>query len=169
MPTRPAWPSTERAVEAGAASPQGKGWAAPRLQEDGLLGPDLRASPCSGGTGPPWWGGEGGTHKQQQTLVLPDGPTAAQEAEQEQQAPHRQEDVDARDEQGVGGHDLSEAGGIHHDPDADAQQAGPTQLLAGQSGRRGRNRRTELVCCRSRCPSTALVTAPRLPACSDLV
>lgn len=80
--------------------------------------------------------GSGGTHKQQQTLVLPDGPAAAQEAEQEQQPPHRQQDVDARDKQGVGGHDLSEAGGIHHDPDADAQQTGPAQLLTGQSGGR---------------------------------
>lgn len=64
--------------------------------------------------------GDGCTHKQQQTLVLADGPTAAQEAEQEKQAPHGQEDVGTRDEQGVGSHDLSEAGGVHHDPDANA-------------------------------------------------
>lgn len=70
-----------------------------------------------------------GTHKQQQTLVLPNGPAAAQEAEQEKQAPHGQEDVGTRDEQGVGGHDLAEAGGVDHDPDAHAQQAGPAQLL----------------------------------------
>lgn len=64
--------------------------------------------------------GDGCTHKQQQTLVLADGPTAAQEAEQEKQAPHGQEDVGTSDEQGVGSHDLSEAGGVHHDPDANA-------------------------------------------------
>lgn len=33
--------------------------------------------------------------------------------------------------------DLPEAGGVHHDPDADAQQAGPTQLLPGASQERG--------------------------------
>lgn len=89
-------------------------------------------------------GGDGSTHKQQQTLVLPHGPAAAQEAQQEKQAPHGQEDVDARDEQGVGSHNLSEASGVHHDPDADAQQTGPTQLLAGWEGGRERNRRTKL-------------------------
>ena len=77
------------------------------------------------------WGGGWDTHEQQQTLVLPDGPAAAQEAEQKKQAPHGQEDVGARDEQGIGGHDLPEAGGVHHDPDANAQQAGSAQLFPG--------------------------------------
>lgn len=82
-------------------------------------------------TGHPRWGRAEGTHKQQQTLVLTDSPAAAQEAEQEKQAPHGQEDVGARDQQGVGGHDLPEAGGVYQDPDADGQQAGPAQLLSG--------------------------------------
>lgn len=75
-----------------------------------------------------------GTHKQKQTLVLTHSPAAAQETEQEQQTPHGQEDVGASDEQGVGCHDLPEARGIHQDPDADAQQAGPAQLLVRGGG-----------------------------------
>lgn len=137
MPWRSLAVWTWRLWKLGLQVPMGKAGNPPSPPTPGgwPLGPDLGASPCRVGTGPRG-GADGSTHKQQQTLVLPDGPAAAQEAEQEEQAPHGQEDVDARDEQGVSSHDLSEASGVHQDPDADAQQTGPAQLLSGQSGGR---------------------------------
>lgn len=68
------------------------------------------------------------THEQQQTLVLPDGSTAAQEAQQEQQAAQGQHHVHARERQRVGCHDLPEAHGVQQHPDTHTQQEGSGQL-----------------------------------------
>ena len=68
------------------------------------------------------------THKEQQTFVLPDGPAAAQEAKQEEQAPQGQDDVDPREQQGVGCHNLPKAHGVQQHPQTHSQQEGPTQL-----------------------------------------
>lgn len=68
------------------------------------------------------------THEEQQTLVLPDGTAAAQEAQQEEHGAHGQDDVDAREEEWVGRHDLPEAHRVQQHPDAHAQQEGAAQL-----------------------------------------
>lgn len=74
------------------------------------------------------------THKHQQTLVLPDGSAAAQEAQQEQHTAHGQDDVDPGEQHRVGRHDLPEAHRVHQHPDTHTQQEGAPQL-----GERGLN------------------------------
>lgn len=77
------------------------------------------------------------TYKQQEAFVLPDGTTAAQEAQQEEHCSHGQHDVGSREEQGVGSHDLSKTRGIHNDPDSESQQARSSQLSQHKGRREG--------------------------------
>ena len=66
------------------------------------------------------------TYKEQQTLVLPDGSTAAQESQQEEHAPHGQDDVDPREEQRVGRNYLPKSHWVHQHPYPHSQQKGAT-------------------------------------------
>ncbi len=68
------------------------------------------------------------THKKQQAFVFSYGSAAAQEAQQEKHAPHGQDDVDAREEKGVGCHYLPKTSGVHHDPNPNTKEEGATQL-----------------------------------------
>lgn len=77
----------------------------------------------------------GVAHQQQQTLVLPDGSAAAQEAQHEEQAAQCQDHVDAREQQRVGGHHLPKAQRVQQHPDPHGQQEGATQLEGEQTFR----------------------------------
>lgn len=72
------------------------------------------------------------THKEEQTLVFADGSAAAEEAQQEEHAPHAQEDVDAGEEQGVGCYNLPEPCGVHQNPNSHSQEKGASQLMDGK-------------------------------------
>ena len=88
----------------------------------------------------------GGPYEEQQTLVLADGPAAAEEAQQEQHAPHGQDDVDPGEQQGVRRHNLPEARGVHQHPHPHPQEEGAPQLTEERSEREregGKNNRSD--------------------------
>lgn len=77
------------------------------------------------------------THKEEQTLVLPDGSAAAEEAQEEEHTSHGQDDVDASEQQGVGSDYFSEPRGVHQHPHPHSQEERAPQL-------KGRNERLQL-------------------------